>query len=594
MAKFDLDKYWDFRVWVKSQIAQLREIISNYQQNGGGGGTGGSEDFDPNGSYPNLTVGKAASAEKYIKADGTPVSISESIDALQPQNVLSLTRRVFKVTEDLEVTESDWTVLYEDKKTDGSAYRIHIANIPVAYGDFINIKTNGNANCRFAITFMSSDNTLASPIFDSGWITQTEYRTSVPTNTKTNRTYLKVVFSHQDNSFISLSEVYSYLSAIIINTTGQQYVSLDKVLEYGSIYFNGSDIVYQDSPNRARIMRGLLLPLKVGDKIVSTSENIRFFAGTKTFSNAGWKNGIVEYIIPRDDNWSIVMTDYPTEQKTTLSNYEGKIFIKTENHIYLTEYLARMVELQYQTNFDTNIKAINHRGWHDAPENTLVAYRESRKRGFNYVECDVSFTKDGVPVLLHDSTIDRTSNGSGSIANMTYEEVSAFDFGSWKSEKYAGEKIPKLRDFIMLCKHIGLHPYIELKDGAEARIKDVVQIVNSCGMRGKVTYISFAASLLEFVVQTDENARVGLVCNSVTEDTIQSAEQLRTGKNEVFIDSGTATYAEMMLCLNNGYPLEVWTYDYLSNVQSLEGYEYISGVTSNRMIIGKEMLNTSI
>lgn len=62
MAKFDLEKYWDFRVWVKSQIAQLRALLSEYQQNGGGGGTGGSEDFDPNGSYPNVTVGNATKA----------------------------------------------------------------------------------------------------------------------------------------------------------------------------------------------------------------------------------------------------------------------------------------------------------------------------------------------------------------------------------------------------------------------------------------------------------------------------------------------------------------------------------------------------
>lgn len=62
MEKFDLEKYWDFRVWVKSQIAQLRALLSEYQQNGGGGGTGGGGDFDPNGTYPNVTVGNATKA----------------------------------------------------------------------------------------------------------------------------------------------------------------------------------------------------------------------------------------------------------------------------------------------------------------------------------------------------------------------------------------------------------------------------------------------------------------------------------------------------------------------------------------------------
>lgn len=83
MAKFDLEKYWDFRVWVKSQIAQLRKTISEYQQNGGGGGTGGGGDFNPNGTYPNMSVGtatkatSATTADKAIK-DGDGKNIAEN------------------------------------------------------------------------------------------------------------------------------------------------------------------------------------------------------------------------------------------------------------------------------------------------------------------------------------------------------------------------------------------------------------------------------------------------------------------------------------------------------------------------------------
>ena len=69
MAKFDLAKYWDFRTWVKSQIAQLRALISEYQQSGGGNtGGSGSSDFDPAGTYPNMTVGKASKADTATRA----------------------------------------------------------------------------------------------------------------------------------------------------------------------------------------------------------------------------------------------------------------------------------------------------------------------------------------------------------------------------------------------------------------------------------------------------------------------------------------------------------------------------------------------
>lgn len=79
MAKFDISKYWEFRVWVKSQIAQLRELLSNYQQ--GGGGTGGGGDFDPDGAYPNMSVGKATTATTLasapaISASGNGIAIT--------------------------------------------------------------------------------------------------------------------------------------------------------------------------------------------------------------------------------------------------------------------------------------------------------------------------------------------------------------------------------------------------------------------------------------------------------------------------------------------------------------------------------------
>ena len=115
-------------------------------------------------------------------------------------------------------------------------------------------------------------------------------------------------------------------------------------------------------------------------------------------------------------------------------------------------------------NYDATILSVNHRGYSTvAPENTLPAYKLSKRMGFNYVETDVSFTSDGVAMLLHDATIDRTSNGSGTLANMTYDEVRQYDFGSWKSSAYAGTVIPTLAEFLSLCKNIMLHPSHQAK-----------------------------------------------------------------------------------------------------------------------------------
>lgn len=241
-------------------------------------------------------------------------------------------------------------------------------------------------------------------------------------------------------------------------------------------------------------------------------------------------------------------------------------------------------------NYDLNVKAVNHRGYStEAPENTIPAYILSKKKGFTYVECDVSFTSDGVAVLLHDGTIDRTSNGSGSISSMTYAEVLMYDFGSWKSSDYTGTKIPTFEEFIMTCKGIGLHPYIELKSNGgytQEQIIGIVDMVESCGMEGKVTYISFNATFLGYVKTADSKARLGYLAD-VTDSTIATANDLKTGENEVFMDVSYSNVTEekVALCIENELPLEIWTVNSQSVIESMNNY--VSGVTSDSLIAGK-------
>jgi glycerophosphoryl diester phosphodiesterase len=245
-------------------------------------------------------------------------------------------------------------------------------------------------------------------------------------------------------------------------------------------------------------------------------------------------------------------------------------------------------------NYDLNMKAVNHRGYSKgAPENTIPAYIMSKQKGYTYVECDVSFTKDSVAVLLHDSTIDRTSNGSGNIQSLTYEQLLQYDFGSWYSSKFAGTKIPTFKEFIMYCKGLGMHPYIELKSSGgytESQIRQVVDEVELCGMKGKVTYISFSATFLEYVKAYDEEARLGFLAD-VKSSTIATANSLKTGKNEVFMDVNYTNVndSKVALCMANDLPMEVWTVNDANTIKKLN--PYISGVTSDNQIAGKILYN---
>jgi len=249
--------------------------------------------------------------------------------------------------------------------------------------------------------------------------------------------------------------------------------------------------------------------------------------------------------------------------------------------------------------YDATVKSVNHRGYStEAPENTLPAYILSKQKGFNFVETDVSFTSDGVAMLLHDATIDRTSNGSGTLANMTYAQVRQYDFGSWKNAKYAGTKIPTLDEFLALCKAIMLHPYIELKSNGgytQAQIEGIVDAVRSHGLKGKVTYISFSSTYLGYVRDYDPEARLGFLSSPNASD-LSICQGLRTVKNSVFYDvsyGGNAITQEICDIYSAAdIPIEAWTVNSASAMLGLN--KYVSGITSDNLIAGKVLYDSAV
>lgn len=88
---------------------------------------------------------------------------------------------------------------------------------------------------------------------------------------------------------------------------------------------------------------------------------------------------------------------------------------------------------------------IAHRGAGKlAPENTLAAFRLGAQHGYRAFECDVKLSSDGIPFLLHDATLERTSNGQGLAGDLPWATLSRLDAGSWHSRAFAGEPLPSL------------------------------------------------------------------------------------------------------------------------------------------------------
>ncbi len=107
---------------------------------------------------------------------------------------------------------------------------------------------------------------------------------------------------------------------------------------------------------------------------------------------------------------------------------------------------------------------IAHRGAGKlAPENTLAAFKLGASHGYLMFECDVKLSSDDVPFLLHDATLDRTSNGQGDARDMRWEGLAKLDAGSWHSPGYAGEPLASLEVIARYCLDNNFFLNIEIK-----------------------------------------------------------------------------------------------------------------------------------
>ena len=109
-------------------------------------------------------------------------------------------------------------------------------------------------------------------------------------------------------------------------------------------------------------------------------------------------------------------------------------------------------------------RLIAHRGAGKlSPENTLSAMRTGKKHGYSMVEYDVKLSADDVPFLLHDDTLDRTTDGNGDAGIQPYSSLALLDAGSWHSQSYAGEAVPSLRAIARYTQACDIISNVEIK-----------------------------------------------------------------------------------------------------------------------------------
>lgn len=152
-----------------------------------------------------------------------------------------------------------------------------------------------------------------------------------------------------------------------------------------------------------------------------------------------------------------------------------------------------------------------------APENTLEAFRLAMEQGADGMELDVHLTKDGEVVVIHDETLDRTSNGHGNVRDYTLEELKKFSFHN-HMEKYQGVQIPTLKEALNLVKNSRIKVNIELKTGIywyEGIEEKTMDIVKTIGMEDRVIYSSFNHYSIQKVLEQNSDAETAYLFSDV-------------------------------------------------------------------------------
>lgn len=243
------------------------------------------------------------------------------------------------------------------------------------------------------------------------------------------------------------------------------------------------------------------------------------------------------------------------------------------------------------------IRYVAHRGYHvQAPENTMPAFAAAAEAGYQFLESDVHFTKDGVAVLCHDSTINATARnadgskivGVKSIQFMTYEELLQYDFGIAAGEAYRGTRIPTFREWIAFCREADVTPYIELKSRMTTeQVQTLMQLVEEAGMTDHAVWISFTWNLrmLQDVVAANPEAEVGLLSNGLANTTVAMAKTLQTGQNRVFLDvlHTAVNRLSMQLAAQAGLEVEAYTVNDAELADALTSLG-VDGITTNTLL----------
>ena len=218
-------------------------------------------------------------------------------------------------------------------------------------------------------------------------------------------------------------------------------------------------------------------------------------------------------------------------------------------------------------------KIIAHRGASTlAPENTIAAFAKASEIGARWCECDVGVMADGTLLVIHDDTVDRTTNSSGSWDSWGYGELRRLDAGAWFSPTYRFERIPELADVVSFANATQTSFNIELKPRAAGKRRDTLVenlevALQSFKNKSGLLISSFDHELLGAVRQAMPELPLAWLCRR---------DEVTAGSWQVL------TETEVSEMLSAGFEVNVWTVNSLEDARTAAKWG-VSGIFTDRV-----------
>lgn len=218
-----------------------------------------------------------------------------------------------------------------------------------------------------------------------------------------------------------------------------------------------------------------------------------------------------------------------------------------------------------------------HRGASQyAPENTFSSFYLGWQMGANGIETDVQRTKDGMLVLFHDDDMMRIAGRPQAIHDFTYEELLQIDMGVHKGERFMGEKIPTLEEFL---RHFGAKPlYFAIEIKAMGVEKDTLSLINRYCRRDRVVITSGIWEALVSTRKLDSDIRLGYLAKTLDEKLLADAKQ--SGIGQLCPKASLLTKAWNERLRREGFSVRPWGIDNEETMRRMLDLQ-VDGMTIN-------------